>query len=165
MSKLNPKISIILPIYNTKDYLEKCLDSILTQTYKNLEILCIDDGSTDGSELILDQYSKKDKRIKAVHKKNGGESSARNIGLQLMTGEYVGFMDCDDWIEPNMYEKLVTIITEKNIDMAISTWYCDTKQYSEKIVNRCFVSKEVFNQEELLKYIYKRIWFKTSLSP
>lgn len=156
MSKLNPKISIILPIYNTKDYLEKCLDSILTQTYKNLEILCIDDGSTDGSELILDQYSKKDKRIKAVHKKNGGESSARNIGLQLMTGEYVGFMDCDDWIEPNMYEKLVTIITEKNIDMAISTWYCDTKQYSEKIVNRCFVSKEVFNQEELLKYIYKR---------
>ena len=83
MSKLNPKISIILPIYNTKDYLEKCLDSILTQTYKNLEILCIDDGSTDGSELILDQYSKKDKRIKAVHKKKWGRKQCKKYWLAV----------------------------------------------------------------------------------
>lgn len=156
MSELNPKVSIILPIYNTKDYLEKCLDSILAQTYKNLEIICIDDGSSDGSELILDQYSKSDNRIKAIHKKNGGESSARNAGLQMMTGKYVGFMDCDDWIESNMYEKLVSTIVEKKVDMVASTWYCDTSHSSEKVENCCSVSKDVFTQEELLKYIYKR---------
>lgn len=153
---MKPLISIILPIYNAASYLAKCIESLLCQTYKNLEIICIDDGSVDGSEAILDRYAEKDSRIKAVHKRNGGESSARNIGLQMMSGQYVGFMDCDDWAELDMYESLIVKAMEKKVDIVVSTWYCDKENVSEKIVNRLPVSEEVFDRERLLKYVYKR---------
>lgn len=156
----NPLISIIIPVYNTAPYLGRCMDSVINQTYKNLEIICVDDGSTDGSEIILDEYAKKDARIKAVHKQNGGESSARNVGLRMMMGEYVGFMDCDDWIEPEMYEKLVIAITEKNVDMAASAWYKDFDEASIRIENQLLVSKEVFEREALLNYIYQRDYYR-----
>lgn len=150
------KVSIILPVYNAKDYLEKCLDSILGQTYRNLEILCIDDGSTDGSEVILDKYSRKDGRIRLIHKENGGECSARNTGLRMMTGQYVGFVDCDDWVEEDMYEKLMSVMVKNQVDMVISTWYCDTAEKNVKTENRHPVSKETFGREALLNYLYRR---------
>lgn len=153
---MNPLISIILPIYNTASYLSKCIESLLNQTYKNLEIICIDDGSDDGSEIILDKYAEIDSRIKAIHKRNGGESSARNIGLQKMSGQYVGFVDCDDWVEPDMYENLLLKAIENKVDIVASTWYCDHENTSEKILNRLPVLEEVFDRERLLNYIYKR---------
>ena len=89
-------ISVILPIYNTEKYLKQCLDSLIFQSYKDLEIICIDDGSTDCSGKIADQYVKKDERIRVIHQKNRGESKARNVGLNLAKGEYIAFVDCDD---------------------------------------------------------------------
>lgn len=151
-----PKVSIILPIYNTAEYLEKCLESILGQTYKELEIICVDDGSTDGSELILDRFAAKDNRIKAIHKKNGGESSARNAGISVMTGEYVGFMDCDDWVESDMYQSLVWAAVNYKVDLVASTWYFDEADISMKVLNQKAVSREVFGREKLLHYIYER---------
>lgn len=156
----NPLASIIIPVYNTAPYLERCINSVVNQTYKNLEIICVDDGSTDGSELIVDEYAKRDSRIKVVHKQNGGESSARNVGIRMMTGQYVGFIDCDDWIEPEMYEKLVSAIIEKDVDMVASSWYKDYDETTIKIENQLSVSKEVFGREELLNYIYKRDYYR-----
>jgi glycosyltransferase involved in cell wall biosynthesis len=152
----NPLISIILPIYNTESYLKKCIESVLNQKYDNLEIICIDDGSTDNSGLILDEYARKDFRIKALHKKNGGESNARNTGLQIMSGQYIGFIDCDDWIEPDMYETLLTNMIEKKVDIVASAWFRDIGSVSEKISNRLPASSEVFERETLLNYLYKR---------
>lgn len=103
-------ISVIVPVYNVELYLRKCLDSIVNQTYRDLEILVIDDGSTDGSGIICDEYGKKDSRIKVFHTENKGLSAARNLGIDKSTGEYIGFVDSDDWIEPNMYEKAISYI-------------------------------------------------------
>ncbi|MBE5744190.1 MAG: glycosyltransferase family 2 protein [Clostridiales bacterium] len=117
-------ISVIVPVYNVEPYLERCVNSIINQTYKNLEILLIDDGSTDNSGTICDEYAKKDSRIICVHQQNGGVSKARNEGLSLATGDYIGFIDSDDYIEPNMYELLLNSIEENNADLAI----CGFKQ-------------------------------------
>ena len=92
------KISIIIPVYNSQQYLKKCLDSIKIQTYKNLEVILVDDGSTDNSLEICKNYAKKDQRFKVFHKKNGGTSSARNYGLKQVTGDYITFMDNDDYV-------------------------------------------------------------------
>ena len=101
------KVSIIVPIYNTEKYLKACLDSILGQTYKNLEIILVDDGSADSSGQIIDNYAKKDHRIKVIHQKNQGQSAARNNGLKEATGDYIGFIDSDDKIDPTFVEKLL----------------------------------------------------------
>lgn len=101
-----PRITVIIPVYNIMEYLPRCVHSVTAQTYQNLEILLVDDGSTDGTGELCDQLSCEDSRIKVFHKENGGSSSARNLGLSEMTGEYVGFVDSDDFIEPDMYEKL-----------------------------------------------------------
>ena len=101
-----PLISVIVPIYNVEKYLKKCVDSIIAQTYSNLEIILVDDGSPDSCGAICDEYAEKDSRIKVVHKENGGLSSARNAGLDIATGEYIGFVDSDDYIASNMYENL-----------------------------------------------------------
>lgn len=100
-------ISIIVPIYNAEKYLDKCLSSIVNQTYKNIEIICIDDGSTDNSLKICKKYSEQDERIKVIHKKNEGVTVARKLGVKIASGEWVGFVDADDWIEPDMYEELL----------------------------------------------------------
>ena len=104
-----PLINIIVPVYNTEKYIRKCLDSIVNQTYRNLEIIVVDDGSTDSSGDICDEYAHKDARIKVIHKENGGVSSARNAALDLCTpgGDLVAFVDSDDWLELNMYETLL----------------------------------------------------------
>ncbi len=103
----SPLVSVIVPVYNVAPYLEQCLDSIVNQTYRNLEIILVDDGSTDESGAICDRYAEQDSRIKVVHKENGGQSSARNVALDMMMGEWVLFVDSDDWIELNTLELLL----------------------------------------------------------
>ena len=114
------KISVIVPMYKVEKYLRKCVDSILAQTYQNLEVILVDDGSPDGCPAICDEYAKKDKRVKVIHKLNGGLSDARNAGLDIATGEYIGFVDSDDYIVPNMYEELYNAIKKYDCDLAVS---------------------------------------------
>lgn len=111
-------VSVIIPAYNIEDYIGRCLDSIISQTYKNLEIIVVDDGSRDHTGEILDNYAKKDRRIKVIHKENGGVSSARNKGIEAAEGDYIGFIDGDDLIEPEMYKILVDLLEEENADIA-----------------------------------------------
>ena len=124
-------ISIIVPIYNVEQYLEKCINSILNQTYTNLEIILVDDGSPDNSGKICDEYAKKDNRIKVIHKENGGISSARNTGLKVARGAYVGFIDSDDYIEKDMYEILYKNVKKENADISICSNY---DIYKNKII-------------------------------
>ena len=111
-------VSVIIPAYNIEDYIGRCLDSIISQTYKNLEIIVVDDGSRDHTGDILDNYAKKDRRIKVIHKENGGVSSARNKGIEAAEGDYIGFIDGDDLIESEMYKTLVDLLEEENADIA-----------------------------------------------
>ncbi|MBR5126516.1 MAG: glycosyltransferase [Oscillospiraceae bacterium] len=113
-----PLISIIVPIYKVEPYLRKCVDSILNQTYTNLEIILVDDGSPDNCGAICDEYARKDSRIRVIHKPNGGLSDARNAGMDIMTGSLVGFVDSDDWIEPQMYQRLYELMAQYDADMA-----------------------------------------------
>lgn len=112
------KISVIVPVYKVESYLCQCVDSILAQTYHNLEIILVDDGSPDHCGVICDEYAAKDPRIKVIHKENGGLSDARNAGMAVMTGEYVAFVDSDDWIEPQMYETLLMLLEQHDADIA-----------------------------------------------
>ena len=112
------KISVIVPVYNVEKYIEKSLESIVNQTYKNLEIILIDDGSPDSSGKICDEFAKKDERIKVIHKKNEGLSATRNCGLDVCTGEYVAFIDSDDWIADNYFEVLRDALIKHDADVA-----------------------------------------------
>lgn len=112
------KISIIVPAYNIEEYLSRCLDSLLEQTYRNLEIIVVDDGSSDKTGKILDWYAGSDGRIVAIHTKNQGVSAARNIGLDQATGQFIGFVDGDDFVEQDMFETLIKIAIEQNVDIA-----------------------------------------------
>lgn len=113
----NAKISVIVPIYNSAEYLEDTLESIINQTYKNLEIILVNDGSRDNSPDIMQEYAKRDKRIRLINKKNGGVSSARNAGIGSATGDYIGYVDADDIIEPDMYEYLLGKALEHDADI------------------------------------------------
>ena len=113
------KVSIIIPIYNSEKYLNKCLDSILNQTYENLDIILVNDGSIDNSKTICDEYLKIDRRINVIHKENGGAASARNIGIKSAVGDYIMFVDSDDYISTSMVEIMVSSIEDKNSDLAV----------------------------------------------
>lgn len=158
---MKKKISLIIPVYNTASYLRKCLNSICNQTYKNIEIICIDDGSFDGSEKIVDEFSKKDSRIIVVHKQNQGESNARNTGLKLCSGDYVGFVDCDDWIEPQMYERLIQTLEDNDVDMVVAGYYIDNDNDSKRVLNELKIIKENFGRHQLLEYVYKRDCYRS----
>lgn len=119
----NPLISVIVPVYKAEAYLERCVNSIINQTYKNLEIILVDDGSPDRCGEMCDEFAKQDSRIRVIHKENGGQSSARNAALDIMTGDYVGFVDSDDWIELNMYEHLYNLLVDNNAQISA----CGTK--------------------------------------
>lgn len=113
-----PLISIIIPVYNVEKYLPACLDSVLAQTYRNLEVILVDDGSPDGSGAVCDAYAAKDSRIRVIHQENGGASAARNAGLDLASGSFIGFIDPDDYIEPDMYEILYEQLQSSGADVA-----------------------------------------------
>lgn len=114
----NCLISVIVPVYNILDCLERCVNSICAQTWKNLEILLVDDGSTDGTGKLCDLLAEKDDRIRVFHKPNGGSSSARNLGISMAKGKWIGFVDSDDWIEPQMYERLYEAATAAGTSIA-----------------------------------------------
>ena len=121
----NTKISVIIPIYKAEKFLDKCIGSVVGQTYENLEIILVDDGSPDNCPAICDSWAEKDRRIKVVHKENGGLSSARNAGLDVVTGEYFGFIDSDDWIEKDFFEFLITNALKENADISRCGLYLD----------------------------------------
>jgi len=118
MEKINPKLSIIIPVFNVEPFLKKCLDSVINQTYSNLEIILIDDESPDNCGEICDDYAKNDERIKVIHQKNKGLSGARNSGLKIVSGDYIAFLDSDDWIHPKMYETMMNIILSNKLEIA-----------------------------------------------
>ena len=120
---MNDKISVIVPVYNTEKYMEKCLDSIINQSYDNLEIIIINDGSTDNSGMICDKYKSRDDRIIVIHQENQGLSIARNNGLDIATGDYIGFVDSDDWIESDMFSTLYTGIVKNDAEIAVCNFY------------------------------------------
>ena len=124
---LDKKISVIVPIYRVESYIEKCIESICNQTYKNLEILLVDDGSPDKCGQICDEFAKKDERIKVFHIKNGGQSHARNVGMEAATGDYIGFVDGDDRIRPNMYAKMLSLAISNDAEI-VECNFCGRKQ-------------------------------------
>lgn len=116
---MNPIISIIVPVYNVEPYLESCIDSILAQSFSDIEVILVNDGSEDRSGVICDQYLSRDDRVRVIHKPYGGVSSARNVGLQSAKGQFIGFVDGDDRIEKDMYKTLYELCMETNSDISI----------------------------------------------
>lgn len=116
---IRPKISVVIPVYNVKDFLTECVESVLVQTFENFEILLIDDGSTDGSKKLIDELIKKDERIRVFHKENGGLSSARNVGIRKSEGEFLAFVDSDDSVKPSFLKELYESIKEDNSDVSV----------------------------------------------
>lgn len=139
-------ITIIIPIYQVEKYLRKCLDSVLNQTYKNLEIILIDDGSKDNSSQICEEYKKKDTRIKVIHKNNEGTAEARNDGLKIATGKYIGFVDSDDYIKSDMYQILHENMIKTNADISI----CNMIQVKEN--SNIDSIENITNKQNLIQY-------------
>ena len=165
----NFKISVIVPVYNVEKYINRCVDSIINQTYKNLEIILVDDGSPDNCGKICDEYAKKDGRIKVVHKENGGVSSARNIGLDIATGDYIGFIDSDDYIELDMFECLVNSIIKYNLDICECNFIIEEKnnisyvkcKYENILENRDIIKNYLSDniRPETCNKLYKKEFF------
>lgn len=158
---MDPIISIIVPIYNVGKYLPKCIESILNQTFKNFELILVNDGSTDNSGVVCDDYAKKDTRIKIIHKSNGGVSSARNAGLYVAKGEYIGFVDPDDYIDKNMYEKLYRLCIDNNSDIAICRF---NREINGKIQNKERTEEIIeLNNMEAMNELFKGNLYRFSL--
>lgn len=161
-------ISIIVPIYNVRPYLEQCIDSVLKQTYKNLEIILVDDGSTDGSSEICDQFQQQDNRIKVIHKKNGGLDSARKAGMSAANGEYIGYLDGDDWIEPNMYENLLRYLHEYDVEIVetgvIDTWENEETYRVLYLDEGCYKDKDFIEKVEP-RLLYFGVFYEFGISP
>lgn len=150
-------ISIIVPVYNVEKYLNKCIESIINQTYRNIEIILVDDGSPDKCPEICDSYAKKDKRIRVIHKQNEGLINARKSGLEIAQGEYIGFVDGDDWIEPEMYELFAKQAEKYSPDMVMSDFYYDNgKELSNS--DQLF-DREYYDKDALEKFIYPKMLF------
>ena len=149
---MDPLVSIIIPVYHVEKFLDKCVASVVSQTYTNLEIILIDDGSPDNCPAICDAWKLRDPRIKVIHQQNGGLSVARNEGLKLATGEFIGFVDSDDWIEPNMYETLLSALLETEADIAISGFEGFTEDSKTIVYSKIkSIEKKVYSAEETLK--------------
>lgn len=167
-------ISVIVPVYNTEKYLDRCIQSILSQTYSNIEILLIDDGSTDSSGAICDKYAEQDSRVRVFHKANGGASTARNMGLDNAKGEWIAFVDSDDWIDAEMYAKMISLAIATSVDAV----FCDimfecedsifTKKYESKyedhkLMYDCLVPIDVVYFSMCNKLIARRVFEKNKI--
>lgn len=156
----NPKISIIVPVYQVEKYLNECVASIVNQTYRNLEIILVDDGSTDCCPDLCDMWANNDQRIRVIHKKNGGLSDARNKGLEIATGEYIGFVDSDDMIQKDMYKKLLQSLIENCAEIA----ECGTVYFKDRdIIRKVCQSKIVCcsNEDAMKGLISETIFHQT----
>ena len=151
MSKL---ISVIIPVYQAEKYVKRCLDSVLNQTYKNLEIILINDGSTDKSVEIIESYAKSDDRITLLHQENQGAGAARNLGLEIAKGDYIGFVDSDDWIERDMYEYLFNIAERENADIAACDFYSVVGK-NEKEKKAEIEKIECMDYDALMKFFFR----------
>jgi len=168
---MKEQISIVVPVYNVEQYLEKCVNSIINQTYKNLEIILIDDGATDSSGKLCDELAKIDNRIKVYHKENGGLSDARNYGVERATGDYIGFVDSDDYIDSEMYEKLYEAIKKEDVDVAECNFrfiysnritnYTDDKYYL--VLNKDEYTKEYVTMNRIFGAAWTKL-IKSSLA-
>lgn len=155
-----PFLSVIVPLYNAETYLPQSLDSILSQTFTDFELLLIDDGSTDSSPAICERYAAQDDRIRIYHKENGGLVSARQYGFPLAQGEYVTFVDSDDWIVPSMYEKMCTAAKDNDADMVCCG--CTAVTPSKNIERRDFCAPGVYDKEGLKKHVYPQMLYHGS---
>lgn len=151
-----PDISVIVPVYNVMEYLPRCVDSLRSQTYRNLEIILVDDGSTDNSGALAEKMAMEDRRIRVLHKENAGTSSARNLGLSVARGTYIGFVDSDDYVEPGMYESLLGLALKEGLVM-VQTSRDEIDEQGERMPDVCvppgeiqFVESEDFMRELLL---------------
>lgn len=161
---MTEKITVIVPVYNVENYLNKCLDSLINQTYKNLEIIVINDGSTDNSGKICQEYAQKDNRIIYIEKENGGQSEARNMGLDRMTGSYVTFVDSDDWVELDYVEVLYNKLIEYQADIAVGNYYLYNEQegifyfhifgnsYYEKVYDNVSIFENFYESEHMKNF-------------
>lgn len=148
-------VSVIVPVYNVEKYLEQCVDSIRNQELKELEIILVDDGSKDHSSMICDEYAKKDSRIKVIHKANGGLMSAWKVGFKEATGEYIGFVDSDDWIDPDMYRKLYDAVKVNRADIALCGWIREGQNKHEK--EKIYLDTGMYNRSALEETVFPKM--------
>lgn len=168
MSQEKALISIIIPVYKVEKYLEKCIQSVINQTYENLQIILVDDGSPDNCGKICDEYAKKDHRIEVIHKSNGGLSDARNKGLEIAKGEYIGFVDSDDYIEADMYEVLYNLLKQYNADVSICNFYTVSQgkiaiknvDSGIKEYTRIEILKEILLDNNIQSYAWNKLYKK-----
>lgn len=162
------KISIIVPIYNMEKYLKICIVSLMHQTYQNIEIILVDDGSTDTSGEICDYYSKQDTRIKTIHQKNKGVAAARNCGVSVATGEFIGFVDPDDWIEETMYEEMMEVLRKNKADICMCDFVYEYDGVTEDVTRKKpLLKSEIFTGEDAIHrlflnntFFYTMLWNK-----
>lgn len=168
---MNPLISVIVPIYNVEKYLARCVDSIVNQTYKNLEIILVDDGSPDLCPQMCDDYAEKESRIKVVHKKNGGLSDARNAGMAVATGEYISFIDSDDYVSDDFFECLLDVMNKENSDIAecsVVKFYEDNRfdEFSDDLSVKTYDTQDAMSALIAENPFHQHVWnklYKTEL--
>lgn len=154
------KLSVIIPVYNCELQITRCIESIINQTYKNLEIIIVDDGSKDGSSKICDEYARKDKRIKVIHKQNNG-AAARNTGLDIASGEYIAFVDSDDYIELNMYQEMMKVNQQYDCDLVLCDCYKENE--STKIIFTHDIREGYYDKDMLYKEYFPTLLMTNSV--
>ncbi len=169
MTLKKPKISVIIPVYEVERYLRRCLDSVIAQTFTDWEAICVDDGSMDDSGKILDEYAARDKRFRVIHKENAGVSAARNDGIKLARGEFVHFMDSDDFIDPDYYEKMIDALVRAGADAAVSGFVTNVKYTKGLRYRRTRVVRntfKIFKRTNALSdgYVWRYVFSKKFLS-
>lgn len=151
-----PLISVIIPVYNVADYLPRCVETVLSQSYTNLEIILVDDGATDNSGSLCDEYAEKDSRIRVIHKKNGGLSSARNAGLDVCKGDYITFIDSDDWITSDYVDTLFNLLVTNNADMSVASFQVAFSQ-EDKIESKG-INEIILGTKDAISYLlYQKV--------
>lgn len=146
-----PKISVVIPVYKVEKYLRRCLDSLIAQSFQDWQAICVDDGSPDSCPRILDEYAAKDARFKIIHKKNAGVSAARNDGIKNADGDYIHFLDADDWIDVDFYAHAITVATDSDADMVVAGFVSDNK-YTKPIVYKSVKLLKTIKQKLLGTY-------------
>lgn len=159
---MSPKVSVIVPVYKVEKYLDRCVQSLLNQTMKDIEIILVDDGSPDHCGRLCDAYVRMDPRVRVIHKRNGGLSSARNAGMEAAVGEFVGFVDSDDTVEPVMYEKLASTAEDHQVDFVMAD-YLRILQDGTKLVKTLDIEGGFYNRDKIKKEIFPNLIMRDSV--